>query len=51
MSRWDVAQSYEKDWRNIRKDKLDLEFYRSFAREIKEKLSGIMEIDKKNAYT
>ena len=39
MSRWDVAQSYEKDWWNIRKDELDLEFYRSFAREIKEKLS------------
>lgn len=44
--RWNIAQEYEKNWWDTRKENVSLEFYRHFAEDLTEHLQGIFEIKK-----
>lgn len=44
--RWEIAQKYEKDWWEARKDQIDCEFYEAYAHELVKQLEGILKIEK-----
>lgn len=45
-ARWKKAQGYEKQWWDHRKAAMDLEFYKYFADDLRQQLSGVLEIKK-----
>ncbi|MCS7052324.1 MAG: class I SAM-dependent methyltransferase [Ignavibacterium sp.] len=45
MSRWKLAQDYEKNWWLDQSNKIDLTFYKNFAKEITELLKPFIKID------
>jgi ubiquinone/menaquinone biosynthesis C-methylase UbiE len=45
--RWTIAQNYEKEWWDIRKDQIDFDFYREYAKELLNYTQGIVQFESK----
>lgn len=45
-NRWELAQEYEKEWWDSRREALSLDFYKHFAEDLNLILNGILEIKK-----
>ena len=43
-SRWDIAQNYEKEWWQTRKNQIEFDFYKAYADELKQQIQGILEV-------
>ena len=43
-SRWEIAQQYEKEWWDTRREHIDCDFYRAYAQELERQLAGILAI-------
>lgn len=44
--RWNIAQKYEKNWWNSKREGISITFYKNFAKDLKDILTGILEIKK-----
>ena len=43
-NRWELAQEYEKEWWDSRREALSLDFFKHFAEDLNLILNGILEI-------